>query len=111
RIRHALQTTHRNRRSGHGPGRGIMSMGTFPRFNSRSPFIVRMGSVPCLKRRDAPRPPAPRRPTTTRIEDSSMRELFHADLKSLGVQLEEIAGLVREAMTKAQTSFQEADVE
>lgn len=40
-----------------------------------------------------------------------MRELFHADLKSLGVQLEEIAGLVREAMTKAQISFQEADVE
>lgn len=40
-----------------------------------------------------------------------MRELFHADLKSLGVQLEEIAGLVREAITKAQTSFEEADVE
>ncbi|MGO1885167.1 MAG: phosphate signaling complex protein PhoU, partial [Citricoccus sp.] len=40
-----------------------------------------------------------------------MRELFHADLKSLGDQLVEIAGLVREAMSKAQTSFEEADVE
>ncbi|MEO9249168.1 phosphate signaling complex protein PhoU [Citricoccus nitrophenolicus] len=40
-----------------------------------------------------------------------MRELFHADLKSLGDQLVEIAGLVREAMSKARTSFEEADVE
>ncbi|WP_313817345.1 phosphate signaling complex protein PhoU [Citricoccus sp.] len=40
-----------------------------------------------------------------------MRELFHADLKSLGDQLTEIAGLVREAMDKARVSFEEADVE
>ncbi|MEW1981592.1 phosphate signaling complex protein PhoU [Citricoccus sp. NPDC079358] len=40
-----------------------------------------------------------------------MRELFHADLKSLGEQLTEIAGLVREAMDKARVSFEEADVE
>jgi phosphate transport system protein len=48
---------------------------------------------------------------TCRIEDASMRELFHADLKSLGDQLIEIAGLVREAMDKARTAFETADVE
>jgi phosphate transport system protein len=40
-----------------------------------------------------------------------MRELFQADLKALGDQLVEIAGLVREAMEKARTAFETADVE
>ncbi|QCU78818.1 phosphate signaling complex protein PhoU [Citricoccus sp. SGAir0253] len=40
-----------------------------------------------------------------------MRELFHADLKALGDQLVEISGLVREAMDKARTAFENADVE
>lgn len=40
-----------------------------------------------------------------------MRELFHADLTTLGDQLVEIAGLVRQAMEKARTSFETADVE
>ncbi|MEU3847522.1 phosphate signaling complex protein PhoU [Micrococcus terreus] len=40
-----------------------------------------------------------------------MRELFQADLKSLGDQLSEIASLVRAAMDQARTSLETADVE
>lgn len=49
--------------------------------------------------------------TPNRKEGPSMRELFHADLKALGDQLVEISGLVREAMDKARTAFENADVE
>ncbi|WGH85030.1 phosphate signaling complex protein PhoU [Auritidibacter ignavus] len=40
-----------------------------------------------------------------------MRELFQADMKALGDQLEEIAGLVRRAIEQARTAFETADVE
>ncbi|MFC7401968.1 phosphate signaling complex protein PhoU [Citricoccus sp. GCM10030269] len=40
-----------------------------------------------------------------------MRELFQADMKSLGDQLVEIAGLVHEAMSQARDAFENADVE
>ena len=40
-----------------------------------------------------------------------MRELFQADLKSLGDQLSEIASLVRVAMEQARTALETADVE
>lgn len=40
-----------------------------------------------------------------------MRELFQADLKSLGDQLVEIAGLVRVAMDRAREAVETADVE